>query len=227
MILGRHRASPSSDRAVRCRRRWRSPQASLEHISLQAVSSGDPRGDRAAGSARRAGSSSAASSSLGGWVTTDPGARREARVRAPEPSPRVARRALRARAAVGQRLLTVRRTRHRADDAWTALLDDLAALTATNDRLVGAGTRLLDAGKLAEYERLARRRRRPCRTRRSAGGSASSSSTSTPTSPRAARCSTCGIGAVRHVTPARRWSPPHRDGAAPPAALSRNPVRSR
>lgn len=37
------------------------------------------------------------------------------------------------------------------DDAWTALLDDLVALSATNDRLVGAYEVLMPA-KLAEYE---------------------------------------------------------------------------
>ena len=38
------------------------------------------------------------------------------------------------------------------DDAWTALLDDLVALTTTIDRLVGA-YELLMPGKLEEYER--------------------------------------------------------------------------
>src|SRR5262249_37546896 len=38
------------------------------------------------------------------------------------------------------------------DDAWTALLDDLVALTSTSDRLVGA-YELLMPGKLDEYER--------------------------------------------------------------------------
>jgi hypothetical protein len=38
------------------------------------------------------------------------------------------------------------------DDAWTALVDDLVALSATNDRLVGAYEVLMPA-KLAEYER--------------------------------------------------------------------------
>jgi len=38
------------------------------------------------------------------------------------------------------------------DDAWRALVEDLAALTVTNDRLVGA-YELLVPGKLDEYER--------------------------------------------------------------------------
>ena len=38
------------------------------------------------------------------------------------------------------------------DDAWRALLDELAALTVTNDRLVGA-YELLMPGKVDEYER--------------------------------------------------------------------------
>jgi hypothetical protein len=38
------------------------------------------------------------------------------------------------------------------DDAWRALLDELATLSATNDRLVGA-YELLMPGKLDEYER--------------------------------------------------------------------------
>ena len=38
------------------------------------------------------------------------------------------------------------------DDAWRALLDELAALTVTNDRLIGA-YELLMPGKVDEYER--------------------------------------------------------------------------